>query len=186
MTVRGDSGGRREQGRHMDYSDGKGKTKKLLKPKLELKLHNAFAILSQPNAPTSYNMSGPALQMDDNKTIIPPDPREHRRQRKSPSNNTLSRRSGNCVIVTTCSSTTSLPLQRTNGPAWPKTTPTIRNVWQSTLPIPSVAHQALVLPNVAAMRLQLGLHIQSDNKKDQQEQACQLCHTQGSTSIHQQ
>jgi hypothetical protein len=27
-------------------------------------------------------MSGPPLQMDDNKTILPPDPREHRRQRK--------------------------------------------------------------------------------------------------------
>jgi hypothetical protein len=27
-------------------------------------------------------MSGPALQMDDDKTIIPPDPREHRRQQK--------------------------------------------------------------------------------------------------------
>ncbi len=45
-------------------------------------MHNAFAILSQPDAPTIYNMSGPALQMDDNETIIPPDPREHRRQRK--------------------------------------------------------------------------------------------------------
>jgi hypothetical protein len=61
---------------------GNGKTKSLLKPKLEPKLHNAFAILSQPNAPTIYNMSGPALQMDDNKTIIPPDPREHHRQQK--------------------------------------------------------------------------------------------------------
>ncbi len=29
---------------------GNGKTKNLLKPKLESKLHNAFAILSQPNA----------------------------------------------------------------------------------------------------------------------------------------
>jgi hypothetical protein len=61
---------------------GNGKTKKLLKPKLEPKLHNAFAILSQPNAPTIYNMSSLALQMDDDKTIIPPDPREHHRQQK--------------------------------------------------------------------------------------------------------
>jgi hypothetical protein len=61
---------------------GKGKPKNLLKPKLESKLHNAFAILSQPNAPTIYNMSGPALQMDDDKTIIPPDPQEHHRQQK--------------------------------------------------------------------------------------------------------
>jgi hypothetical protein len=43
---------------------GSGKTKKLLKPKLKPTLHNAFAILSQPNDPTTYNMSGPPLQMD--------------------------------------------------------------------------------------------------------------------------
>jgi hypothetical protein len=61
---------------------GSGKTKKLLNPKLKPTLHNAFAILSQPDNPTSYNMSGPPLQMDDNKTIIPSDPREYRRQRK--------------------------------------------------------------------------------------------------------
>ena len=62
---------------------GRGKTKKLLKPnKLKPKLHNAFAILSQPNVPTCYNMCSPPLKLDDDKTIIPPDPREHRRQRK--------------------------------------------------------------------------------------------------------
>ena len=61
---------------------GRGKTKKLLKPKLKPTLHNAFAILSQPDDPTSYNMSGPPLKMDDDKTILPPYPREHRRQRK--------------------------------------------------------------------------------------------------------
>ena len=61
---------------------GRGKTKKLLKPKLKPTLHNAFAILSQPDDPTNFNMSGPPLKMDDNKTILPRDPREHRRQRK--------------------------------------------------------------------------------------------------------
>ena len=61
---------------------GRGKTKKLLKPKLKPTLHNAFAILSQPNDPTNYNMSRPILTIDDDKTILPPDPREHRRQRK--------------------------------------------------------------------------------------------------------
>ncbi len=45
-------------------------------------MHNAFAILSQPDDPTSYNMSGPPMKMDDDKTILPPDPREHRRQCK--------------------------------------------------------------------------------------------------------
>ena len=53
---------------------GWGNTKKLLKPKLKPKLHNAFAILSQPDDPTGYNMSGPPLKMDDDITIIPPDP----------------------------------------------------------------------------------------------------------------
>ena len=66
----------------MDYSDSYGKLKNLLKPKLKPTLHNAFAILSQPDDPTNYNMSGPPLKMDDDKTILPPDPREHHRQRK--------------------------------------------------------------------------------------------------------
>jgi hypothetical protein len=61
---------------------GSGKSKKLLKPKLKPTLHNAFAILSQPDNPTNYNMSSPPLQMDNDKTIIPPDPQEYRRQRK--------------------------------------------------------------------------------------------------------
>jgi hypothetical protein len=52
----------------------RGKTKKLLKSKLNPTLHNAFAIFSQPNDPTSYNMIRPPLQMDDDKTILPPDP----------------------------------------------------------------------------------------------------------------
>jgi hypothetical protein len=61
---------------------GRGKTKQLPKPKLKSTVHNAFAILSQPDDPTNYTMSGPKLTMDDDKTILPPDPREHRRQRK--------------------------------------------------------------------------------------------------------
>ena len=61
---------------------GRSNTNKLLKPKLKPTLHNAFAILSQPNDPTGYNMSGPLPKIDDDKTVIPPDPREHRRQCK--------------------------------------------------------------------------------------------------------
>jgi hypothetical protein len=61
---------------------GRSNTNKLLKPKLKPTLHNAFAILSQPNNPTGYNMSGPLPKIDDDKTVIPPDPREHRRQCK--------------------------------------------------------------------------------------------------------
>jgi hypothetical protein len=47
---------------------GNRKTKNLLNPKPKLELHNAFAILSQPNAPTNYNTSSPAQQMDNEKT----------------------------------------------------------------------------------------------------------------------
>ena len=61
---------------------GHSNTKKLLKPKLKPTLHNAFAILSQPDNPTNYNMSGSLLKMDDDKTGIPPDSHKHRRQCK--------------------------------------------------------------------------------------------------------
>ncbi len=43
-------------------------------------MHNAFAILSQPDDPPS--MSRSPLKTEDGKTTLPPDPREHRRQRK--------------------------------------------------------------------------------------------------------
>jgi hypothetical protein len=46
-------------------------------------VHNAFAILSQPNAPTHYNVLPLTQQIDNDKTIIPPGPREHRRQQKN-------------------------------------------------------------------------------------------------------
>jgi hypothetical protein len=62
---------------------GNSKTKKLLNPKPKPKLHNAFAILSQPNAPTHYNAPSPAQQMDNNKTIMPLGPQEHCRQQKN-------------------------------------------------------------------------------------------------------
>jgi hypothetical protein len=60
---------------------GNGKTKKLLNLKPNPKVHNAFAILSQPNAPTHYDALSLTQQIDNNKTI-PPGPQEHRRQRK--------------------------------------------------------------------------------------------------------
>jgi hypothetical protein len=45
-------------------------------------LHNVFAILSQPNAPTHYDTPSPTQQIDDNKTIMSPGPQEHCRQQK--------------------------------------------------------------------------------------------------------
>ncbi len=61
---------------------GKSKPNHLLKPKPRPTLHNAFAILSQPDDPINYTMSRPKLTMDDDKTILPPDPHAHCRQRK--------------------------------------------------------------------------------------------------------
>jgi hypothetical protein len=43
-------------------------------------VHNAFAILSQPNTPTYYNVPCPTQQMDNNKTILLQGPQEHWRQ----------------------------------------------------------------------------------------------------------
>ncbi len=54
---------------------GNGKTKNLLNPKPKPKLHNAFAILSQPNAPTYYDVLSPAQHMDNDRTIISPQPK---------------------------------------------------------------------------------------------------------------
>jgi hypothetical protein len=53
---------------------GNGKTKILLNPKPNPKVHNAFAILSQPNTPIHYDALSPTQQIDNNKTIIPPGP----------------------------------------------------------------------------------------------------------------
>jgi len=63
--------------------EGRGKTKQLLKPKLETTLHNAFAILSQPNDPTIYYMSESISLHDDDKAIMPTDRKEHRLKRRA-------------------------------------------------------------------------------------------------------
>ena len=62
--------------------EGKSKNKTLLKPKLEPTLHNAFAILSQPNDPIYYMSESIALH-DDDKSIMPTDIKEHRLKRRA-------------------------------------------------------------------------------------------------------
>jgi hypothetical protein len=59
-----------------------GKTKILLNPNPNPKVHNAFAILSHSDAPIHYNRLCPTQQIDNDKTIIPSGPQEHRRQQK--------------------------------------------------------------------------------------------------------
>ncbi len=46
-------------------------------------MHNAFAILSQPDAPTYYKALCLTEQINNNKTTIPPGPRKHHRQQKN-------------------------------------------------------------------------------------------------------
>ncbi len=62
---------------------GNSKTKILLNPKPNPKVHNAFAILSQSNTPTHYDAPRLTQQINDDKTIIPPGPQEHCRQQKN-------------------------------------------------------------------------------------------------------
>ena len=51
---------------------GNGRNKILLNPKLKPTLHNALAILSQPDDPTNYNTSKPPPKMDDDKNHLTP------------------------------------------------------------------------------------------------------------------
>ena len=60
----------------------RGKTKNLLEPKRKPTVVNSFDILSQPDDPTIYYMSGPATQLVDDKTIMTVDPKEYRTKRK--------------------------------------------------------------------------------------------------------
>jgi hypothetical protein len=61
---------------------GSGKTNNIINPKPNPNVHNAFAILSQPDAPPHYDTLSPTQQINNDKTIIPPGPWEHCRQRK--------------------------------------------------------------------------------------------------------
>jgi hypothetical protein len=45
-------------------------------------VHNAFAILSQPDAPTHYDAPHLTQQINNDKTLISPGPQEHCRQQK--------------------------------------------------------------------------------------------------------
>ncbi len=79
--MRGDAGGWRNDDKWITVT-GNSKTKNLLIPKPKPKVHNAFAILSQPSASTHYGVPSPTQQINDDKTIMPPGPREHQRQQK--------------------------------------------------------------------------------------------------------
>jgi hypothetical protein len=115
---------------------GNGKTKTLLNPKPKPKVYNAFAILSQSNTPTHYNALCPTQQIDDNKTIIPPGPQEHRRQQKITPKDKI------------CSLPTASPKPRMNAQPLPRTTPTIQSTRKLIPPMHNASNQLSGLPNM--------------------------------------
>jgi hypothetical protein len=132
---------------------GNSKTINLLNPKPNPKVHNAFAILSQPNAPTHYNTLSPTPQINDDKTIIPPGPQEHSRQQKMPGASTSNKHYSGYVIVMIYSLTTASTKPRMNAQPLQRTTPTMQSVWQSITPMHNATNQLLGSPNVAKIGL---------------------------------
>ncbi len=144
---------------------GYSKTKKILNPKPKPKLHNAFAILSQPNAPTYYDVPSPAQQMDDDRIIIPPSTQEHRRQQKLPCTSTSNKHYGGYKKLTICSSTTASLTPRMNAPPSPRATTTMQSVWQSILPCTTWPTDHRAHPTRPQYSLPLWFRIQLDYKK---------------------
>jgi hypothetical protein len=114
--------------------------------------HNAFAILSQPDAPSYYDPPSPTQQMDDDKTITPPGPQSTEGNKKLPGANTPNKHYGSYAKVTICSLTTASLTLRTNAPPSPRRTPTMQSMWQLILPMHNATNQPSGLPNVAEIR----------------------------------
>jgi hypothetical protein len=103
------------------------KQKKILNPKPNPKVHNAFAILSQPNALTHYDAPCPTQKINNDKTIIPFGPREHRRQQKLHNASTSNKHYSGYAKVMICSLTTASPKPRMNAQPLPRMTPTMQS-----------------------------------------------------------
>jgi hypothetical protein len=114
-------------------------------------LHNAFAILSQPDAPTYYDVPSPAQQMNDDKTIIPSAHESITGNEKLPGTSTSNKHYGGYAKVTVCSSTTASPTPSKIAPPLPRETPTMQGVWQLILPMHNAANQPSGLSNAAAI-----------------------------------
>ncbi len=113
---------------------------KNLTPPVFTKVKNMFSILSTS---TDHTMNtnvpilapSPIALATDNKTVIPPGPREYCRQQKWPDTSTSNRHYNSCERVTTCLLTTASLMPQTNAPPLPRATPTIESVWQLILPM---------------------------------------------------
>jgi hypothetical protein len=137
---------------------GNSKTKNLVNPKPKPKVHNAFAILSQPGAPTHYNVPSPTQQMD---TTKPSSPQAHvsTAGNKEMPGATSNKHYGCYAKVTICSLTTASPMPRTNALPLLRTTPTMQSMWQSILPMHNATNQQLGLPNVAKIWPTAWVHV---------------------------
>ncbi len=163
---------------------GNGKTKHLLNPKPKSKLHNAFAILSQPGTPTYYNTPSPAQQMDNKRTIIPRSLQEHRRQQKKFQcqhiKQTL-RRLRKSEDLFLDNSTTYAKEEHTAIAKGDTNSAECVAIFFCPCTMQPTNHRAhSTRPQYG---LPLGLCLRFNHKKAQQEQTCQLCQAEQGTPI---
>jgi hypothetical protein len=126
---------------------GNGKTKTLINPKPNPEVHNAFAILSQPNAPTHYNTLRLTQQINNKKPSYPQAHKSTTGSKKLPDAGTSNKHYGGYAKVKICSLTTTSPKPRMNAQPLPRTTPTMQSMWQSILPMHNVTNQLSDSPN---------------------------------------
>jgi hypothetical protein len=106
---------------------GNGKTKNLINPKPNPKVHNAFAILSQPDTPTHYGAPRPTQEINDNKPSYPQAHESTEDSKKLHDISTSNKHYGSYAKVTICSLTTASPKPRMNAQPPPRTTPTMQS-----------------------------------------------------------
>jgi hypothetical protein len=155
---------------------GNGKTKKLHNPKPNPKVHNVFAILSQPDAPTHYNMLRPTQQINNNKTTISPGPREHRRQQKTAQCQHIKQ------TLRRLRKSDNLFLDNSITQAEDECTAIAKNDTNNAKCVAiDSAHAQRNKPTIGLAQcgqkygLPLGFHVQLNHQKAKQEQTCQFC-----------
>ncbi len=127
---------------------GNSKTKNFLNPKPKPKLHNASAILFQPNAPTHYNVPSPTQQIDDDKPSCPQAHKSTAGSKKLPGASTSNEHYSAYAKVMICSLTTVSPKPRMNAQLSPRTTPTMQSTWQLILSMHNATNLLSDLPTM--------------------------------------
>ncbi len=112
---------------------GNGKTKTLLNPKPNLKVHNAFAILSHPTPPLTKTRSAQHNKSTTTKPSYPPAHKSTAGSKKMPGASTSNKHYGGYKKVTICSLTTVSPKPMMNAQPLPRMTPTMQSMWRLIL-----------------------------------------------------